>query len=70
MKYMVRLLLGMCLHENTTRVFTERNGSITRSYVCCLDCAQRIPYDWKGLGAVPVANVAQSQAPQVPCNLP
>jgi hypothetical protein len=38
-----------CVHEHYSWPRTDRRGT----YVACLECGRRIPYQWEEMGAVP-----------------
>lgn len=40
-----------CRHKRTSRVFTmrSRRGKAQESYVVCLSCGKRIPYDLEAM---------------------
>jgi hypothetical protein len=47
---MLSKLLGICFHKR----YTWPQSLKGRTYVCCLECGRELPYDWQGLGSLPI----------------
>jgi hypothetical protein len=55
MSWFVAMLFG-CTHRHCSfPITTQKPGTVSTTYVVCLDCGKEFPYDWEQMKLVALA---------------